>query len=213
MNIFAFFSANILNIFKSKINNEIRVVKRTSGKIIYVDKIEQTGGTITGMWQKVFAQKAFQEATPKKCLLLGLGGGDVIRIIRKIYTGIIITAVEIDPVMIKIAGIHFGLTNSYDLKIIRQDAYQWIGKIPEKFDLIVIDLFIGKYNPEKFRRQEFLNLLSLHLKKNGMAVYNSHYDQQKPADFQKFHLNCLAVFKKVEIIVKYRYSRILLLYP
>lgn len=211
MSIFSILNPKILADFSSRTNKNIKVVDRFGNRIIYVQGAEQTGGTITGMWEK--AAKLIQKSGSgfQNCLLLGLGGGDVIRLLRKIFPGIKITAVDIDPVMIKIAGRYFELKNSNNLKIIQSDALHFLINNKRKFRLIIIDLFIGFQNPAKFRTGKFLLKIKENLKYNGLAVYNSHYNSKNPEDFADFYNRCSEIFTKTEVIIRYPYSRILLL--
>lgn len=200
--------------FTSKINEKIEVLEKHDGsKVIYVRGAEQTGGTITGMWEK--ALNIIQNSIPPKagqnCLLLGLGGGDVVRILNKLYPQLKITVVEIDPQMIKIAEIFFKIHISKKLKIRKMDAEFFLETYKQKFDLIIVDLFIGKFNPDKFRTPKFFKDIIDNLTSNGIIIYNSHYIPENPEEFEKFQQISKIFFKNVEIIVSYRFSRILLL--
>ncbi|OGG02013.1 hypothetical protein A2W14_07295 [Candidatus Gottesmanbacteria bacterium RBG_16_37_8] len=219
MNFFSQFSSRYSDSYKSKINKQIKIVKNLMGKIVYVDGAEQTGGTITGMWKKALNKlpktNLPAEASAKaggqrpSALLLGLGGGDVVRLISKKYPRIKITAVEIDPVMIEVAKKYFNLERSANLSIIKNDAAVFLKKNKKKFDFIIVDLFIGRFNPQNFRRRPFLLSLKKSLTSHGLALYNSHYDQEKREEFAEFYKICRQVFPVSGIIIKYRFSRIL----
>lgn len=209
MNIFPFFSPKILGNFDSKINGKINIVESRGNKIIYVRGAEQSGGTIPGMWQKALSKLKTRNLKPETCLLLGLGGGDVVRIIRKIYPDMKITAVDIDPVMIKIAKVYYKILNSRTLKIVKNDALYYLLINKKKFDLIIVDLFIGFKNPDKFRTTDFLLKLKKSLNPNGIVIYNSQYSAENSWEFENFFKTCVAVFNRCEIIVSYPFSRIL----
>jgi len=202
---------NILR-FKSKINTEIRVVNRKGKKTVYVGLAEQTGGTITGMWEEAILRIKYQESSIKNCLVLGLGGGDVIRILRKKFPVIEIDCVELDPVMIETAEKFFNIRQIPNLQIIKADAFKFMKKKQQNYDLIVADLFIGKYNPEIFRKKDFLTFLKKGLSGQGLAVYNSHFKPEDTQEFRDFKRLCREVFGQVSVIVKYKFSRILILW-
>ncbi|OGG31199.1 hypothetical protein A3I51_04940 [Candidatus Gottesmanbacteria bacterium RIFCSPLOWO2_02_FULL_38_8] len=216
------FFPKIITDFKSDINKNIQVVQKRGRKVIYVDGAEQTGGTITGMWQKALSnvkssrlsgipQAAGQMSNVQNALVLGLGGGDIIRLLHRVDSQIKVTAVDIDPVMIKIARDLFGIRNSSNLKIHNHDALYYLLLNREKFSLIVVDLFIGYKNPQKFRSPRFLNLLQKSRQKNGLILFNSHYHSDFNNEFEEFHNLCTQIFSTVEIIINYPYSKILLL--
>ena len=202
---------NILR-FKSKINREIRVVNRNGKKIVYAGGAEQTGGTITGMWEKAFNKIRNPKSEIRNSLVLGLGGGDVLRILAGRYPGIKMACVELDPVMIEAAENFFNIRQIPKLQIIQADAYKYMKKNRRKYDLIGTDLFIGKHNPEIFRKKDFLSFLKKGLTDEGLAVYNSHFKEADARGFRDFERLCRDVFRQVSVIVKYKFSRILILW-
>ena len=211
MNIFSFFSSKILKVYKSEINGNIKIIENKGKKTVYVGGAEQTGGTITGMWKKALKVLKKRRNNSSTCLILGLGGGDVIRILKGLYPNLKMTVVEIDPVMIGMADEFFGMGVSSQLKIIKDDAWKFLKKNTVKYDLIIIDLFIGFLNPQKFRKKEFLKLLQKSLGQSGFAVYNSHYRPENPGDFSGFYEYCRQIFPKASVLVEYPFSRIILL--
>lgn len=218
MNILSFFLPQLIAKFSSKYNGEIKIVESWGKKIVYVKKAEQTGGTITGMWQKSISKIKYQNSLPaqagkiQNCLVLGLGGGDVIRLLNKYYKGIKMTVVEIDPVMVDIADRFFHIKTRSKLQIITADALLWLKKYHGvKFDLIVVDLFIGKNNPSKSRETEFIGDIKNLLRNDGVVLFNSHYAQDNSKSYINLLKVCRNVFDSVEEIAAYRYSRILAL--
>jgi len=92
----------------------------------------------------------------KNILLLGLGGGNVIKNLHEKYNykGEI-TAIEIDPVIIKIAKEEFGIDNSDRVKIICKDAFEFVTNNKEIFDFAIVDLFIDDTIPLQFFSTSF----------------------------------------------------------
>lgn len=211
MKFFSFFSAKIIAEINSEFNKNITVVENLGKKTVYVAGAEQTGGTITGMWKKAIHEIPLTGWQKGKVLLLGLGGGDVIRILKKKYSKIEITAVEIDPEMIALSGIYFNLRNSDYLTIIQSDAWDFLSENKIKYNIIVIDLFIGKYNPLKFRNGKFLKIIKNNLTPHGIAVYNCHFIPENPEEFGLFQKKAQKLYKQCRIIASFRFSRILLL--
>ena len=76
-------------------------------------------------------------------MVLGVGGGSVVQLIKKYWPKVIITGIEIDPEIIRISYKHFGLDKIANLKIVNTDALDFIIRTREKFDLIIVDLYIG----------------------------------------------------------------------
>lgn len=106
-------------------------------------------------------------------LLLGMGGGSIIKSLRETFKyQSNIAAVEIDPAIIKLAKEEFGITTTENLQIIEGDAFQFVKNSKEKFQLIIIDLFIDTNVPAIFYGKEFSKYISTILQKNGALLFN-----------------------------------------
>lgn len=197
----------------SPINGELKVVENFGKRILYANDKEQSGGTITGMWGKAIRKmQQCHNVTIRQSLMLGLGGGTAINILRESYPKVEMTAVEIDPVMIKIAEEYFGIKNDSCLKIINADAFNWLKRQNgnRKYDFILFDLYLGMFNPAKARTLAFLKRLKSLLEPKGAILYNAHY-QNDEAQYQKLLKECIRIFPRAELILSYPYSRILFL--
>jgi spermidine synthase len=110
----------------------------------------------------------------KNLLLLGLGGGSVIKTLREHFNYIgNITAVDIDPVIIRIAEEEFGITGNESLKIECDDALDFLNRIKTKFDLMIIDLFIDNKVPDKFLSVIFWEKVSTRINEDGYLIFNT----------------------------------------
>ncbi|EKD44743.1 MAG: hypothetical protein ACD_71C00021G0001, partial [uncultured bacterium (gcode 4)] len=154
-----------------------------------------------------------QESRIKSCLILGVGGGTVVQILKNNYPDVAIIGIEIDSVMVEIAQKYFNLIPSLSVNLIVADVQTWIksDKMKNYFDLIVTDLYIGKFNPEFSRKKEFLNKLKNLLSSSGIILYNAHYQKETPVEFKKFVRSCKSVFNNSQEVFSYPYNRVLLL--
>lgn len=107
-------------------------------------------------------------------LLLGLGGGSVVKTIReeKSFAGKI-TAVEIDPVIIEIAGSEFGIVADPTTEIIQANAWNFVMNCRERYDLVIVDVFIDNVVPQKFLSNEFWKSLLMLVQPGGDIVFNT----------------------------------------
>jgi spermidine synthase len=188
----------------SLFNGKVTVTKLIGiGTTIKVGGLTQSGQIIENIWKtslrKVRSNKLKEIS---EILILGLGGGSMVKVINKIFPGSKITAVDIDPLMVELGEKHLGLDRkSVDIQI--DDAYVFAKKTVKakiKFDLICVDLYVGDEYPEKFESQEFMMLVMKLLKNSGAAVFNRlYYDEKRPQSV-KFGNNLSKVFPKVEVI-------------
>jgi protein-L-isoaspartate O-methyltransferase len=97
----------------------------------------------------------------KKILILGMGGGSVIKTLQDDFNyQNHITAIDIDPVIIKIAKEEFDIVEGKNLKIICEDAQLFMQLNSQKFDLIIIDLYIDTKVPSPFLELPFWQNIS-----------------------------------------------------
>lgn len=107
-------------------------------------------------------------------LVLGMGGGSVIESLRKKFNySKIIVAVELDPVIIQIAEEDFEITKHKNLEVVCADALAFIKTVKHSFDLIIVDLFVGKNVPKKFYSKAFWQDIENRTNKNGKVLFNA----------------------------------------
>src|SRR5260221_13368900 len=95
---------------KSPINGKIEVCWELGwGKVIRVNGLTQSGGILFEVWQSTL--RRLQKTRPefKNCLILGLGGGSVAKIVSKNWPNAKITGVDIDFVMVDLGKKYLGL--------------------------------------------------------------------------------------------------------
>lgn len=193
----------------SKINGYIEIRKTYGKDTIFVNQIPQSGGELYQMWHKVILNLATKNKI-NNCLVLGIGGGDVIREIQNNFKSCKITAVEIDPVMLELAKEKFGTKDKNTIFKIA-DAISFVYKEEKNYDLIIVDLFIGRFNPPEAREKKFLNKLESLVRKDGFVLFNSHYQKENKNELFNYKNLCKEYFKNTEEIFAYRRNKILVL--
>jgi len=107
-------------------------------------------------------------------LILGLGGGDVVKQFRERFKSCAkITAIEIDPVIIEIAIKEFSIIPDSKLEIIKEDAELFLKYNHKKFDLILVDLFFDTDIPEFVFQKSFIQSIYNALDIQGSAIFNT----------------------------------------
>ncbi len=204
-----FFKKRIVTI-NSNVNGEIKFYSQFGKKTLYVNSVAQSGGEYIRMWDKSI--DSLKKLSVEKSLVLGVGGATVIEKIRDKYPKALVTGVELDHQIVKIALKFFGLKMDAKTKIVISNAETWIKKSKDKnlYDLIVVDLFLTKYNPEFSRNENFLKKLKILLRENGEILYNSHFRPEMPEEFGEFEEKCKKIFSFVKVIFSYRYNRVML---
>lgn len=108
-----------------------------------------------------------------RVLLLGLGGGSIIRsLLKKYHFKGSITAVEIDEVVIELAAKEFQVRDSEQIRIVEGDALDYVLRMKEPFPLVIVDVFIDDTVPEPFYSKEFCDGLRRCISQNGFVLFN-----------------------------------------
>ena len=107
-------------------------------------------------------------------LLLGVAGGSVIKtLVDEIEYKGKITGVEIDPDIIQIANQYFSLDQIKQLEIIIDDAFEFVLKTKDKYDLIIIDVFEDIKMPNFLFEKFFSERVCSLLKNQGFVLFNT----------------------------------------
>ena len=132
----------------------------------------QAGGIWDLLWLPALLAPA---GTLRRVLVLGVGGGTVIRQIRRYLAVETLTGVELNPIHLQVARRFFGVTPAM-AELIEADALAWLEAYAgPPFDLIIDDLF-GEKNGEPVRavaaNPRWCRLLCRNLSKEGLLVMN-----------------------------------------
>jgi len=186
----------ILEEVDSPINGKLVVMSDFAwGTYITAEGLTQSGGVAVKIWKTTL--KKISKC--QNCLILGLGGGGNAKLVRKIWPKAKIVGVEIDPLMIKLGTRYLGLgMNGVDIKI--EDAFHFVKKESKKYDLILVDTYIGDEFPQKFESEEFLKLVKKLLTKKGIAIFNRLYYGEKRLLAMQALKKLEKVFPKVEVV-------------
>lgn len=157
--------------FTSEINGCLEVTYINGKKLLDA----QNANYSYGLLQKIleFGLDKIDLKSAKNVLVLGMGGGSIIRSLRENYgyNGHLI-AVEIDPKVIQIAKDEFGITESQNQRIVQDDALQYVKYSNKTFQLIIIDLFIDTQVPPVFYEKEFCQNVTKLLAFKGSLIFN-----------------------------------------
>jgi hypothetical protein len=93
-----------------------------------------------------------------------------------------VDGVEIDPNVVEIARVHFGLKESAHQRLHVDDARRFLRSSPLRYDIISADLYLGMHRPYHLYTREFFSLVRQHLKPHGVfvALYEGAADTDDP---------------------------------
>ncbi len=163
---------------RSKYSGVLEISYENGQKVLNSRNTSYSYGNLQKVWEKAL-QRINLEGI-ERILIMGMGGGSVIHILREQYSyqGKI-TAVDIDPVIIKIAREEFHIRPDKNLKIVCDDASAYVKKKLRKFDLILIDLFIDDRVPDVLLQTGFWQNISSKTANGGIILFNAFLDHDK----------------------------------
>jgi spermidine synthase len=134
--------------------------------------VQMGRGMLTGAYYDVLYLGPLL-AGGRNVLVLGMGGGTTVRAYRRYYPGARVTAVEIDPVIVRVAHELMGVGRGADLEVHVEDARPFLKRGKGAFDVIEVDLFAGgPYAPFYCLTREFFEAVRARLAPSGLVSMN-----------------------------------------
>lgn len=185
--LFKFFSYLFPKVKKtvySEINGDIEITWQNGKKVLNTQNANYSYGNLHKVMQ--FGLRKVNLTDISQVLLLGLGGGSAIKILRETFQyKNQITAVEIDPEVITLAKEEFGICEGETTSIICQDALAYVHNETTKYDLIIIDIFIDILVPDEFYTLHFWERISALTQKEGSVVFNAGMNNRLDSKLNK----------------------------
>ncbi|HYE84742.1 MAG TPA: fused MFS/spermidine synthase [Vicinamibacterales bacterium] len=126
----------------------------------------------------MFASYLYQPQ-PRRVLIVGLGGGAMVRFLTHHEPHLQIDAVEIDPAVVRIADQYFGVRSAGNVRVHTADAVKFVESITDRYDLILMDAFLRPSSdtdatgvPTRLKTLEFLGRLKQALTPGGAIAFN-----------------------------------------
>lgn len=193
----------VLEEFTSPINGPIRIERILGwGTVIRAANLTQSGGILYDIWKKSLKKVHGEKTEVEKALVLGLGGGSLVKVIHKFWHEANVIGVDIDPLMVEMGKKHLGLKDE-EVEIVISDATKFCKKQVESkvtYDLVCIDTYQGDVFPTQFENESFLSLIHKLLNSDGVAVFNRlYYDDKRPLAV-KFSKKLSTIFNSVESV-------------
>jgi spermidine synthase len=153
---------------------EIRVLEKPLERFLLIDGGIHTW-VATDTWRPLLryaaavnVMKFFFDA-PGRLLVVGLGGASVVKEYAR--DGWKVDAVEIDPVVIRVARRDFHLADG-EARIFEMDGRRFLSQSRERYDLIIMDAFGSSSIPFHLVTREVFGLVRERLAPDGILILN-----------------------------------------
>jgi len=105
-------------------------------------------------------------------LVIGLGGGSVVKRMWRDYPGMRLDVVELDPEIVEIARVLFAVPEDGRIRIAVEDGRAFLSRSAENYDIIVVDAFDDDRIPRPLLTEEFMRLCRDRLAPGGVVAWN-----------------------------------------
>ena len=192
---------------KSEFSKNLEVTWNNGYLVLDSENTNYSFGSLQRVLKKGLKYIGYERInTFENILILGVAGGSVIETIKNdIKFKGKITGVEIDATAIEIANKYFGLNNYKNVEIIIEDAFEFVLKTKEKYDLIIIDIFQDTTMPNFLFEDFFINRINFLLNVNGFILFNTmvldYQERRRNVDYKnKFDSNySIRLYPKIEV--------------
>ena len=140
--------------------------------------LKQPGRLMLGYSEVMFGSYLFKHPQ-ERVLVVGLGGGAMVQFINHHFPATKVDAVEIDPVVVGLAGEFFGMKPSASTRIFTEDAIVYLQRDHGRYDVIYMDAFLEPGDetdqggiPKKLKTVDFLKRLHRQLNPGGVVTFN-----------------------------------------
>ncbi len=128
--------------------------------------------------RSMFASYLYQPQ-PRRVLIVGLGGGAMVRFLTHYEPQAQIDAVEIDPAVVRLADQYFDVRSGGNVRVHTADAVAFVASVADRYDLILMDAFLRPSSdtdttgvPARLKTLEFLGRLKQALAPGGVVAFN-----------------------------------------
>ncbi len=115
----------------------------------------------------------------QRVLIVGLGGGSMVHFLKHYDPGVQVDAVEIDPVVVRIADQYFGVRSEGNVRVITADAFEFLANTTDPYDVIYMDAFLKPSAdtdstgvPLRLKTIRFYQDVQKKLKPGGVVAFN-----------------------------------------
>lgn len=171
----------LMKTIESDYNGVLEISTYKGRKVLDGQNVNLSYGSVHKIWKDALKKVELKDS--ESILLLGLGGGSIVSLLLNDFKfkGHI-TAVELDPVIIRIADKEFGIRKNRKLNIICDDAFKAVKNIKQKFDLVLVDLFIEDKIAADVLSATFWNHVYRNLTKEGSMILNLSVRNRMPSE-------------------------------
>lgn len=165
---------------------------RDSGEVVLESSVDMQNPThLIIPYSQVMMGTFVIRPEPKSALMIGVGGGAMIHYLQAYFPEITMDAVDIDPEIIGVAQMYFGIQSSSNLKLHSEDGFKFIAEGDQKYDVVYMDAFLKpsvETDPTgthlRLKTLSFYKQLKQRLNPNAVVAFNINPHPKVQEDIQ-----------------------------
>jgi spermidine synthase len=155
----------------------VRIAEDDGRRALLVDGVVQSVAVEPGLEVGGYWSSLLPSVRPQRALILGLGGGTLVHLLRRRFGDVSIVGVEVDENVLALAESELGLSVP-NLEVFHQDAFAYIGQCSDRFDYVCVDLFRGGQFERGCLKRPFLRRLKQLAAPRAEIVLNLFKDRR-----------------------------------
>lgn len=156
----------------SNLNPLLEVVFHDGKYMLNSANANYSYGGLYDLFKLIFKQIPIDWEKTSDVLILGFGAGCIVPLIKQYNTNTRIVGVEADCKVLELGRKYFDIENFDNTSIICDTALNYVFGTNQKFDLVIIDVYLDINVPNEVESREFLHKLKLALNQNGLVIFN-----------------------------------------
>ena len=144
-----------------------------------VQSVAVDSGDVAGYWSALLPA-----VRPRRALVLGLGGGTLVHLLRRRFGELAVVGVDDDSEVLALGRAAFSLEVPR-LEIVEQDAVAYVATCRERFDYICVDLYRGSELERRSLGRPFLRGLRALATPGAEIVLNLFQDRRAARRLQR----------------------------
>lgn len=161
-------------------NPDIEVTEQGAIRTLRIGRLQQSSMYLDAPFDTDFDYPGYLHLTlavtpqAKRTLIIGLGGGTVVKRMWRDYPEMHIDSVEIDAEVAEIARNQFALPDDERIGVAIGDGRAYLEDSSATYDIVIVDAFDGDGVPRHLTTEEFCRETRGHLSPDGVLAYNFH---------------------------------------
>jgi spermidine synthase len=181
----------------SKVVGNVRIIPVQTAMGEGASTVSRLDGAPTGYYYDLAARAGELRPKAKRVVLLGLGGGEMLRAARRSLPKAELVGIDNDPRMIRAAVDEFRI-GAFGARAELADAFVYVKKL-RGVDVLLVDLFVGDTMPPAMLTAQFWKDCRAATSAGGLVVVNIYPAHMVPAVEQLWPEAGLKVLEQHEV--------------